>query len=139
MEISKTTLGTLLVVMIVLSSGITFYVKDAGTKTGCRAGWEAYPSGEFEGYYKCTTSAGIRTDLCFEVFDSANTQNYWCQQGALAEDTKEEIIIQEVISKKITVKANGGTFSCDTPDGFVHTYTRCLKDNGAEGYLGELI
>ncbi len=47
----------------------------------------------------------------------------------------------EVIeSSTFKVNANGGTFSCETPsDGFVSSYTRCLKDNGLVGYLGELI
>ena len=42
-------------------------------------------------------------------------------------------------SNTISVSANGGRFSCETENGEVNSYTRCIKDTGEDGYLGELI
>ena len=61
--------------LIVLIGGTSYYITETGSKTGCRAGWqdteENYQS-------KCVTSSGERFETCFEVYDSANTENYWC-------------------------------------------------------------
>jgi len=40
---------------------------------------------------------------------------------------------------KVITIANGGTFVCETPEGKITSYTKCLKDDGQEGYLGELV
>ena len=62
-----------------------------GTKTGCRAGWEEVVDGEYIGYNKCVTNAGERYQLCFDVYDSANTENYWCEKGEIEEIPEKEI------------------------------------------------
>ena len=62
-----------------------------GTKTGCRIGWEEVLDGEYIGYNKCTTKAGERYKLCFNVSDSANTKNYWCEKGEAKEISEKEI------------------------------------------------
>ncbi len=76
----KTIIGGIMLVLITISSGVTFYLSDSGTKTSCRRGWEYT-----DGYYSCTTNSGIRYETCFEVYDSANTKNYWCKKGARVE------------------------------------------------------
>ena len=76
----KITIAGIVTLIIILSSGTTWYVQDLETKTGCRRGWEYA-----DGYYSCTTSSGIRYETCFEVYDSANTENYWCKKGVRVE------------------------------------------------------
>ena len=60
-----------------------------GTKTGCRAGWDEVLDGDYIGYNKCVTNAGERYELCFKVYDSANTENYWCEKGKVKEIPEE--------------------------------------------------
>ena len=44
------------------------------------------------------------------------------------------------IGATFKVEANGGIFSCNLPeDKFITSYTQCKKDDGKEGYLGELV
>ena len=76
--------------VVLLSSGITFYVTDSGTKTSCRNGFQYMESGDYEGYWKCTTLSGERYEMCFEVYNSTNTENYWCKKGLLVEQPKED-------------------------------------------------
>ena len=85
----KTTIGGIVTLIILLSSGTTWYVQDLGTKTGCRGGWDYIASEAYEGYYGCTTLSGIRYETCFEVYDSGNTENYWCKKGVKVEIEKE--------------------------------------------------
>ncbi len=81
----KITIAGIITLIILLSSGTTYYIQDLGEKTGCRRGWEYIDSGEFEGYFGCTTQSGVRYQVCFEVYDSANTENYWCKKGVRVE------------------------------------------------------
>jgi len=81
---NKITIGGIVLAMILTSLG-TIYVKDLGTKTSCRAGFEYVTKGEYEGYHSCTTISGIRYELCFEVYNSSNTENYWCEKGVKVE------------------------------------------------------
>ena len=81
----KITIAGIVTLIILLSSGTTYYIQDLGEKTGCRRGWEYIYSGEFEGYFGCTTSSGIRYQVCFEVYNSSNTENYWCRKGVRVE------------------------------------------------------
>jgi len=37
------------------------------------------------------------------------------------------------------VAANGGIFSCEIDNGYVGSYSHCIKQDGKEGYLAELI
>ena len=73
--------GILFLVLVV--SGTTFYIQDTGEKTGCRASWQFVSVGDNAGDYGCTTGSGTRYQTCFDVYDSANTQNYWCKKGIL--------------------------------------------------------
>lgn len=81
----KITIGGIVTLIVILASGTTYYIQDLGTKTGCRAGWEYIDNGEYEGYYGCTTSSGIRHQICFDVYNSTNTEKYWCKKGVLIE------------------------------------------------------
>ena len=81
----KIIIGGIATLIIILSSGITWQIQSLNEKTGCRRGWEYIETGEFEGYFGCTTKAGIRHQICFEVYDSANTENYWCKKGVRVE------------------------------------------------------
>lgn len=89
MDINKTTIAGIVTLLIMLSSGVTYYIQDAGTKTGCRAGWQIVESGEYEGYYKCTTASGDRYEVCFEVYGTSNTENYWCKQGIIVKQEEK--------------------------------------------------
>ena len=88
---NKTTIGGIVTMLIILSSGATWYVQDLGTKTGCRAGWEYIESGEQEGKYKCVTQSGERYETCFEVYNSSGTENYWCKKGMVVKLDKDYI------------------------------------------------
>lgn len=44
----------------------------------------------------------------------------------------------ETIKEVKVVSANGGIYNCDTTKP-VHKYTKCIKGDGKEAYLGELI
>ena len=88
-DMKKTTIAGIVTLIIILSSGTTWYIQDVGTKTSCRNGFEYITQGEYEGYYSCTTNSGMRYELCFEVYNSTNTENYWCKKG-----TKVEVPIE---------------------------------------------
>ena len=60
--------------------------------------------------------------------------NKVCRSGWEEIDRSEPIIISGDTN---IVNANGGTFDC--PIGELTKYTRCIKQDGKEGYLGELI
>lgn len=94
----------MLVCAIILSSGGTLYLKDLGTKTSCKTGFQYIDSGQYEGYYACYTSTGARYELCYEVYNSANTENYWCMKAEIIKiesrqehDNKNEGFITEWI------------------------------------------
>ncbi len=81
----KLTIGGIVTLIIILSSATTYYIQDLKEKTSCRNGFDYVDSGEFEGYYKCVTKTRARYELCFEVYNSTNTENYWCRKGKLVE------------------------------------------------------
>ena len=91
----KTIIAGIITAIIILSSGTTLFLQSLGTKTGCRAGWQYTDQGEYEGYYGCTTLSGIRYQVCFSVYNSSNTGNYWCEKAKLVE--KNITIIEEKI------------------------------------------
>ena len=70
----------ILVAIIVLTSGTTLFIKEGQTKTSCKVGFEYVNIGEFEGQYSCTTLSGKRYEVCFEVYNSSNTENNWCKK-----------------------------------------------------------
>ena len=78
---NRIVLGGIVTLLIALSSGVTWYIQDAGTKTSCKTGWIYVETGNYEGYYKCSTSTGDRFESCYSITDSSNTKNYWCQRG----------------------------------------------------------
>jgi len=111
MEKKTITIAGIITLLIILSSGTTLYVQDLGTKTGCRAGWEYVDYGVQEGKFKCVTSSGERYQVCFEVYDSSNTENYWCKKGVLVEFEKE--VADETI---LPGKIKGKVSRCFTPN-----------------------
>ena len=102
-EIKKTLIGTLMVALILLSSGTTYYIKESEGKTGCRDGWMIEETGDFEGQFSCTTQTGKRYETCYEVYASANTENYWCKKGVLVEKT---------VIKETLYTSNKGSWVC---------------------------
>ena len=91
----KITIAGIVTLVILLSSGLTYYIQDQGSKTSCRNGFEYVSSGEYEGYYRCVTSSGERFEVCYEVYDSANTENYWCKKGRLVKIEEQEYVPSE--------------------------------------------
>ena len=81
-----------ILVLVMMTTGGTVYVKDLGTKTGCRAGFEYVDSGEFEGQFRCVTQSSTRYETCFEVYNSSNTENYWCRKGVLIDVEEPQVI-----------------------------------------------
>ncbi len=68
--------------------------------------------------------------------------NKLCRSGwdKLAIAEASPVSLEPASPEGIKVIANGGVFSCDVADDkFVNAYTRCKKDDGKDGYLGELI
>ena len=51
----------------------------------------------------------------------------------------KDLVEIETEETSVKVTANGGNFICQTDEGVITSYTRCIKENGQEGYLGELI
>ena len=85
--------GILFLLLVV--SGTTYYISDTGTKTGCRAGWQYESEGENSGEYGCTTASGTRYQTCFNVYDSANTNNYWCKIGVKVPYEPDIVLLEE--------------------------------------------
>ncbi|GAG76286.1 unnamed protein product [marine sediment metagenome] len=88
----KKTIAGILTLVIVLSTGTTLFIEDLGEKTGCRRGWEYVGSGEYEGYFVCKTSSSSRYEICHDVYNSSNTENYWCRKGVLVKPKDDGII-----------------------------------------------
>ena len=101
----------ILTVLIFISSGTVYYIVDSGTKTSCKAGFEYAEMGEFEGYYSCTTLSGKRYEMCFEVYNSSNTENYWCRKGILVEQ-------KEIPKESLQLSSGSGNIHC--------TYKACF-------------
>ena len=93
-------------VLLIITGGY-IYIEDAGSKTSCRAGWLDITTGEYEGYHKCITNSGDRVQLCYDVYNSSNTENYWCQKG------KIKIIDDEIPIEEFKYKAPAGDIHCD--------------------------
>ena len=85
--------GILLALLTI--GGATYYIQDSETKTSCRAGWVDVEDIEFEWQWSCTTASGIRYETCYEVYNSANTENYWCRKGKLVEINNSVIEIKQ--------------------------------------------
>ena len=107
-ELNKISIAGIITLLITLSSGVTWYIQDAGTKTSCKTGFQYVNEGMYEGYYVCKTASGDRYEMCYEVWNSANTQNYWCQKG---------IIIKREIPKASLDKWDKGIVHCPVAPG----------------------
>ena len=97
----------IIILVISLSSGATYYLEEVGSKTGCRAGWGYVSEGEFEGQYKCVTKSGSRFEWCFEVYNSSNTENYWCKKGNVVIVEKGEEQLRNANSNVIVCNKQG--------------------------------
>ena len=71
--------------------------------------------------------------------NNAELGNKLCRSGWIpfSQIIEEETIVPT--TNAIKVKANGGEFNCETQNGRVNSYTVCIKNDGKQGYLGELI
>jgi hypothetical protein len=103
-EHKKTLIGGVMLALIILSSGVTYYVKEGETKTSCKKGWVLELIGDYTGQYSCTTSSSIRYETCFEVYNSSNTQNYWCKKG---------VMVEIPIIEKVPYLINEGAWLCN--------------------------
>jgi hypothetical protein len=109
-ELNKISIAGIITLLITLSSGVTWYIQDAGTKTSCKTGFQYVNEGMYEGYYVCKTASGDRYEMCYEVRDSANTQNYWCQKGK---------VVKVFDNKMETKKWDGVIYCYKAPEGCV--------------------
>jgi len=103
----KTTIAGIVTLLIALSSGTTYYIQDRGEKTSCRNGFEYVESGEFEGYYSCETSTSTRYEMCFEVYNSSNTENYWCKRGNLTKEIPQYTVKSSSSAKRYICNPDG--------------------------------
>ena len=85
-----------IMVLLLMLGGTTYYIQDTGNKGRCITGWDLQESGEFQGQYKCQTNSSTRYQTCFDVYNSVNTENYWCKKGVLV---KSEIVNSSKIVK----------------------------------------
>lgn len=60
--------------LIIIAGGITYDIVDTGTNRRCKTGWEYNPE---DNKYYCDD----RSHYCVSIRDSANTPNYWCDEG----------------------------------------------------------
>jgi hypothetical protein len=99
-EITKSNLGGLVLLAILLSTGTTLYVQDAGSKTSCSTGWNIVESGVNEGQYYCSISN--KYQLCFDIKNSSSTKDYWCEKGT------------SVIPKQLNPEITGTQYLCNS-------------------------
>lgn len=86
--------------LLLMVGGTTYYIQSLDSKTGCRDGWKYESDGDNAGHYGCTTASGTRYEICFDVYNSANTQDYWCKKGVKVSFSREEIALQERLEFK---------------------------------------
>ncbi len=82
---------------IILATGLIAIILSLFSNTACRAGWEYHN----ETHYKCVTKSGERYQICFNVYNSANTENYWCKKGEIVKEEKVEEFIPQIHSGDI--------------------------------------
>lgn len=107
MELNKLSMAGIMTLVMVLSTGASYYVQSLDSRTGCRAGWVYESEGKMEGYHKCITASNIRYETCFDVYGSANTQNYWCEKGKFVEVETEERSIAETNRRRFICTYKG--------------------------------
>lgn len=121
-EITTTKLAGLIVTVIVLASGSTYYLQETGKYTNCSGGWIL---NGLTGKYECTTR-DVEPHWCHHLSPS----KYRCYIG-IPVDVDETI-------KTVKIYANNKMWDCETKNGEIHSYSRCYSDN-YEAYIGELV
>jgi len=118
-EMSNKVIAGIVTLLVLLSSGTTLFIENLGEKTSCKNGWTLMEVGEHEGEYVCyTKTSEPRYELCYRIYDSSNTENYWCEKGKIVE-TKESIENPPVL-----VKSNGREYQCQPSENReVNAYT----------------
>lgn len=119
MEMQKVAYGGILILVMVFSTGITWYIKDTGNNRVCSTGWILGG----DGYYNCASRPDIKY-LCYDIRDSSNTKNYWCDEG-------EKIFPPEKECSNINIVAydvNGEVFYCDG----IGKTANCISRNDIE-------
>ena len=94
--------------------------------------------------YTCDANGiAMNCDKLTQYYDLPNGKCWNSEYGnKLCRSGWEKLAVAEVSahsSDVVKVNANGGVFTCDVPDGYINSYTPCKKDDGKDGYLGELI
>lgn len=127
MELSKKMIGGLLLAVITLSSGTTYYLQDTGTYKNCSGGWVLRE----DGMYECPTRE-IEPQWCHHgSSDGPENIGYRCYLGIVI-DTDEPVV------DKVKVRANNKDWDCEVKNGRIDSYTRC-KSGTYDAYIGELI
>lgn len=101
-EINYTTIGAVLMAVILTASG-TIYLTKTGQDSACKAGWQLVTEGEREGQYVCTSSTPDRYQWCYAIRNSSNTLNYWCEIGIVDHTDPEDMNVSQPVD-------DGGSF-----------------------------
>ena len=91
--------------LLVFAGTGTIYIQSLDERTGCRAGWIELE----DGYYKCVTKSNPdgRKELCFDIYNSANTENYWCEKGKIVKIEKETPTPETAVQPSYSDTSNG--------------------------------
>jgi hypothetical protein len=84
---NKIIYGGVTLFLMLLSTGTTIYLQETGKNIACKTGWVLQDDGQ----YKCQLSASVKLSYCTEVWDSANTKNYWCKEATLVVIEEQQI------------------------------------------------
>lgn len=112
-------MGLVVFMGMALSAEKAYYCEDSGLAMNCDSLSKYYslPNG------KC---------------NNAEYGNKVCRSGWERFEIIEEPAPGDAVGT-FKVSANGGTYDCSTDGEYVGSYTHCKKDDGKEGYLGELV
>lgn len=128
-ELSKTLIGGILTLIIILSSGTTYFIEKTGDYDNCRGEWLL----QEDGMYQCQQDQVKQ--WCFEI-EERGSGWYRCWLGKVV--LVEESIVdttEKSLSKKI--RCNGKVWVVEEGE-YLTPYTK-LKSGSYEGYLGECI
>ena len=92
-EIKNSVLAGLAVVLLLLSSGVTYMLKPTGSYRTCTSGWEFEGAGSYEGKYSCAARPDVYFD-CVNVRDSSKTKGYYCDEATRVEVQTETEVVQ---------------------------------------------
>jgi hypothetical protein len=79
--------------MLITGTG-SYLLADTGKNLACRDGWKFQTD---TGMYKCQLTASEKFSYCSEVYNSANTKDYWCKEATA---TKQQPQVQNSGSAK---------------------------------------